>query len=195
MNRILTSMTCLKSHARDIKNVVYKGTSLVPGWMVVNQADGKDGEPFNESMARVLSDCEEELQRLAIDLSSIESRMVKVSDVQRRLVCMDLDQLIGCITGERKSHNVVKIDEAKLEHLAQEEFKEFYEYVCTQDHVKQLAEQRELNLQPSLSHVTHRKLKETSKMLIWDPDFIDTLAKCLKVIKEDGTTMPLIRFL
>eukprot|EP00112_Aurelia_sp_Birch-Aquarium-sp1_P025226 Seg8290.1 transcript_id=Seg8290.1/GoldUCD/mRNA.D3Y31 product="hypothetical protein" protein_id=Seg8290.1/GoldUCD/D3Y31 len=187
-------MASLTSHATDIKNMVYKGTSLVPGWMVVGQAEGEDGEPVMEWVARELNDCEEDLQKLATDLlSSIKSRMAKVSDMQHKLVCMDLDQLVGCITGERNRQSVVKIDEAKLEHFAQEEFKEFYEYVCTQDHVQKLAEQRELNLEPALSHVIHRKLKEALKMLIWDPNFIDTLAKCLNVIKKDGTTELLSR--
>ena len=187
-NSIPSSMASLTSHATDIENMVYKGTSLVPGWIVVDQTEGEDGEPVMEWMARELSDCEEDLQKLATDLlSSIKSRLAKVSGIQHKLVCMDLDQLVGCMAGERNKQSVVRIDEAKLEHFAKEEFKDFYEYVCTQNHVQKLAEHKELNLEPALAHVIHRKLKETLKMLIWDPNYIDILAECLKVIKKDGT--------
>ena len=119
-------------------------------------------------MARELSDCEEDLQKLATDLlSSIKSRLAKVSGIQHKLVCMDLDQLVGCMAGECNKQSVVRIDEAKLKHFAKEKFKDFYEYVCTQNHVQKLAELKELNLEPALAHVIHRKLKETLKMLIW----------------------------
>ncbi|MCP4801188.1 MAG: hypothetical protein GY893_14695 [bacterium] len=191
-------MVNLTAHITDIKNMTYKGTQLVQGWLMEGQSKGgeEEEEPVIDWTARELEDCEGDLQLLARDLlNSLKARLANVSRMQKKLTSMDLDSIIGHVTGKRNASGCVKIDEAALEHYGHDEFKEFFAYVCSQDHVQTLATSKDVILDPSLSHVIHRKLKVVLKELVWHPKYIDLLVDCLKVVREDGTTVLLQSYL
>ena len=76
-----------------------------------------------------------------------------------------------------------------MEHYNHDKFREFLSYVCNQDQVKTLATSKDTILDPSLSQVIHRKLKAMLKELVWHPKYIDVLVDCLKVVREDSTTV------
>lgn len=160
------------------------------------QSKGGEEEPVIDCTARELQDCEEDLQLLAGDLlNSLKSRLAYVSRMQKILISMDLDSIIGHVTGKRNASGCIKIDEAALEHYCHDEFKEFFAYVCSEDHVQNLATSKDIIIDPSLSHVIHRKLKVVLKELVWHPKHINLLVDCLKVVREDGTTILLQSYL
>ena len=121
----------------------------------------------------------------------IKSRLLKVSDLQKKLVCLDIESIAACLVGERNVNGIVKIDEELLETFGLEEFKEFYEYICSQDHIKDFAESNDIFLDPSLSHVVYRRLKSTLKELIWNPKMIEIFERCIHIVTKDGKVTPL----
>ena len=116
---------------------------------------------------------------------------LKLSDVQKKLACLDIESIIGWLVGDRNIHGIVKIDEELLETFGLEEFKEFYEYVCGQDHIKDFAESNDILLDPSVSHVVYRRLKSTLKEFIWNPKMIEIFARCIHTVTKDGQVIPL----
>eukprot|EP00794_Sanderia_malayensis_P004468 gene4468-5062_t len=194
---LTTKMVNLTAHVNEIKDMSYKGCRLVQGWLMEGQSvTGEEEEPVIDWIAREIQDCEEDLQLFACDLlNSLKSHLANVSRMQSQLRSMDLDTIIGHMTGDRNDKGCVKIDEAALEHYSHDEFKELFAYVCYQDHLQALALSKDMITDPSLSHVIHRKLKVFLKELVWHPKYIDVLVDCLKVVKEDGMAVLLRKYL
>ena len=70
----------------------------------------------------------------------------------------------------------------KLEELGKDEFKRFMECVCRQDHIQMAIKDGVLELEPGLSHVLHRKLKQVLKEIIWEKK--DLMVRWFSVVKK-----------
>lgn len=82
----------------------------------------------------------------------------------------------------RTATGVVKIDEAKLEEYGKEGFSHFFAHVCKMLHVQSLACEDDLNFNPKLSHVVHRRLKTALKDLIWHEQFQALMSRWFSVV-------------
>ncbi len=67
----------------------------------------------------------------------------------------------------------------------------FFSYICSQEHVKELVESKEMTLYLSASHVVYRRLKTTLRTSVWERKFLEVLVNCFTVIRNDGKTAPL----
>ncbi len=130
-------------------------------------------------------DCEQDLRCLATDLlASIKIRINEVSEMQRLMVCMDFDSIVKLVVGERNQNGLVKINEGALESFGTEEFGHFYHHVCSQRHIRELAELKDLMLDPSLSQVVYRALKNVLKDLFWNSRNLCLLMKRILVLSD-----------
>eukprot|EP00794_Sanderia_malayensis_P008323 gene8323-9214_t len=82
------------------------------------------------------------------------------------------------------------IGKAALQEFGNAQFEEFYDHSCSQKHVQELAESKDIIVDPALSHVVHRRLKNVLKNLIWDSKYINVLVECLLVLADDDTLVP-----
>ncbi len=120
-------------------------------------------------MARETKDCEDDLHQFIADLlESPQSRYTNcVSDMCNYLTAIDLENLFCLLVGERLNGKP-SVSEAELEEYGREFFKKFIEYVCGQKHVAAAVKEGLLEIDPRLSHVIHRKLKQALKNILWD---------------------------
>eukprot|EP00794_Sanderia_malayensis_P004346 gene4346-4925_t len=200
LNRLLDSaipkkMQSLSENHEDIKNMQYKGTPLVQGWLVTGQQRAAENDPPNDVWtAREIHDCEQDLRCLASDLlTSFKIRIQEVNQLQKVMLCMDLDSIVKLVVGERNKNGFVKINEGALESYGAEEFRLYYQHICSQRHIRELAELKDLMLDPSLSHVVHRALKNFLKDLFWNPNNLCLLMKCILVLSEKDQLVPITR--
>ena len=56
--------------------------------------------------------------------------------------------------------------------------------MASQKHVKALEATEDVSMDTQLSQVVHRKLKFLLKQIIWNPDYSEVLANCLRVVKN-----------
>lgn len=122
-------------------------------------------------------------------------RFAKISPMQEKLAALDVDSIINCLTGQRNDNGIVKVDETVLEDYGKEDFGCFYEHVCEQNHVKDLALTTDMIVDPNLSHVVHRKFKLFLRDLIWNPKYIDILSACLVVENDGGKSVSFLDYL
>ncbi len=177
------NMKSLSENHVDITNMRYNGIQLVQGWLVTGQERvNEDDPPHDVWKAREIEDCEQDLRCLATDLlASIKIRINEVSERQRLIVCMDFDSIVKLVVGERNQNGLVKINEGALESFGTEEFRLFYHHVCSQRHIRELAELKDLMLDPSLSLCSPLCFKECSEGSLLElkkPLLIDEMHPC-----------------
>ena len=181
-----TNCVNLKSNIDDIKEFKFNGHELVEGWLVVetevHHARDKERSEIITWKMRQLNDVQDDLRRLAKDLaSSLESRHAKcLSSLQHTLTCIDIDSLINLLIGQRNTcgYPSLKREDDFVEN-GKKEFKKFYTYACSLNHVKELAENHftQLKLRPVYSDEVLTKLKNTLKIILWTPQYMRTLSR------------------
>jgi hypothetical protein len=81
---------------------------------------------------------------------------------------MDLEEiftlLCGLLCGQRQRGKPV-INEVQLEQFGNEDFKKFVAHVCNLKHVQSTIADGRLEMEPGLSHVIYRKIKQALKYL------------------------------
>ena len=120
-------------------------------------------------MAREVKDCEDYLCQFIADLlHSLQCQYTNcVSDMCKYLTAFDLESLFCLFVGER-TNGKPSVSEVELEEFGAEFFKKFVEYVCSQKHVAAAVEEVFIEIDPRLSHVIYRRLKQTLKKILWD---------------------------
>lgn len=182
----------LKSNIGDIKEFHFNDHELVEGWLVIETdvqqatADKERSEVVTWKM-RQLKDVEEDLQQLAKDLSSsLELRHAKcLSTLQHTLSCIDIDSLIELLVGERKSSGYPSLSrEDEFVECGRDDFKKFYTYICSLNHVRELAENHftELKLRPVYCDEVLAKLKNVLKVVMWTPRHVHILSGWLTCV-------------
>ncbi|CAB4024924.1 Hypothetical predicted protein [Paramuricea clavata] len=181
--------TCvdLKSNNDDIKEFIFHKQELVECWLVVvSDVCHVTGEERFEILMwnmRQLEDVQNDLQQLVKDLfASLESCHNKcLSSLQHTLTCMDMDTLVNLLVGKRnKACGYLSLThEDDFVEYGKREFKKFYNYVCSLDHVKELVENHftELKLRTVYSDEILVKLKNnTLKIILWTPLHLQILS-------------------
>ena len=90
---------------------------------------------------RQLHDVERDLRNLAKDLSiSLKSRFEKcASKLQSILGCIDIDCIVNLLVGVRKPSGYPSLlREEEFVEFGKDEFKQFFKYICSLRHVKEL---------------------------------------------------------
>ena len=158
----------LHKHLTNIKAGLYKGTKLVPGWLVTSserRVVDNEVETFDHWRVRDVCDVESDLKDFMGDLKfSFESR-VDISSVEmlRILTCVDLDSLFALLCGER-------LESGKLK------FQKLFDYVYSLEHVQALAtdfcdeNNDELLFDPAFGNTVHHKMKQALKRALWIED-------------------------
>ena len=98
----------------------------------------------------------------------------------KSLTCMDMDSLINLLIGQRNTCGYPSLKrEDDFVESGKEEFKKFYTYVCSLNHVKELTENHftQLKLRPVYSDEVLTKLKNTLKIILWTPQYMRTLSR------------------
>ncbi len=131
------SCTNLSSKIAEIKKFRFNGQKLVQGWLVKEtNASTTESQGRIETVlwqARELKDVQNDLQRLAKDLSaSLKVHHEKcLSSLQRILVCIDIDTIFSLLVGNRKQNGYPDLkEEVKFVEYGKDGFREFYAYVC-----------------------------------------------------------------
>ena len=187
LSNLASSMEKLSSNVSDVRKSLFKQTKLVQGWLIVDSGSGPRESQLLTWKARELKDCEEDLKTFLTDLkSSFKSRFQQFfSPMQNDLTSLDLDSIVSLQVGSRSANNgIVRIDEAGLECFKTEEFQRVFQFICSLRHVQRLALKEDVTFVPALSSVVYRKLKTTIKELVWNPNYIDVLAKFVRVVKS-----------
>ena len=83
------------------------------------------------------------------------------------LLCLDFETIITLLCESRQRGKPI-LNEVRLEEFGKNGSKRFIEYVCRQDHIQSTIKDGVLALEPGLSHVLHRKLKQTVKQTIFE---------------------------
>lgn len=189
------SCTNLSSKIAEIKKFRFNGQKLVHGWLVK-----KTSVSFTESHerletvlweARDLKDVQNDLQQLGKDLSdSLKLRHEKcVSSLQKILMCIDIDTIFSLLVGSRKENGFPDLnEEVKFVEYGRDGFREFYAYVCSLSHVKQLAENHfaELKLKEIYSDEILTNLKNTLKIVLWSPNHSTILSEWLRCVTTNN---------
>jgi hypothetical protein len=84
--------------------------------------------------------------------------------------------------GKRNQHGYPSLaKEEKYVRYGKEDFSKFYSYICSLPHVEKLAENHigELKLKHVYSNEILSKLKNTLKLILWTPRYIEMLSKWL----------------
>ena len=197
--------TCyhLASHGSDIKKKTFHGQKLVDGWLIVVIESHSSGEERSEIVKwkmRQLCDVEQDLRNLAKDLSiSLTKRFEKcTSNMQSIPCCIDIDSIVNLLVGVRKVNGYPSLlKEEEFVEFGREDFKTFFNYICSLQHVKNLAENHftELKLKGVYSDEILANLKNTLKVILWTPKHIHILSQWLKFItKIDNGQVLLICF-
>ncbi len=177
----------LKANIEDIKKFEFHGEKLVEGWLRVGNeiSETEDGRiEVTNWESRQLQDVENDLRQLAKDLSeSLFSRLEKcLSSMQSTLTCMDIDSVLSLLVGKRNQHGYPSLaKEEEYVRYGKEDFSKFYSYICSLPHVEKLAENHigELKLKHVYSDEILSKLKNTLKLILWTPRYIEMLSKWL----------------
>lgn len=181
----------LNSKIDEIKKFTFNGQKLVDGWLItgtdVSHTTTHERSEVVTWEMRQLDDVEKDLQQLASDLSfSLQARYDKcLSRQQAVLVCIDIDSIVNLLVGERKSSGYPYLkNEVEFVEYGKDGFQQFYAYVCSLSHVKQLAENHftELKLKDVYSDEILTKLKNTLKLILWTPKYVHILSRWLKCI-------------
>ncbi len=137
----------------------FKGQKLVEGLELILQDD-----EVNNWVARDIQDCKEDFLIFVEDITqSIQKRYEScVSDMCSSLQCLDLEQIVTLCSDYRKNGKPI-IEEVELEEYGRVGFHNFIEFVCAQDQIRAAIEDGMLEIDPGLSHVLHRKLKQVLK--------------------------------
>ena len=172
----------LKNLSEHIENITtdstFKGQPLVDGWKIIAHDDNVD-----TWLVRDVCDCKNDFQIFVGDMiNSLDARYnTCVADMCTSLLCLDFETIITLLCGSRQNGKPV-LNEVKLEEFGKDGFKRFIEYVCRQDHIQTAIKDGVLELEPGLSHVLHRKLKQVLKEIIWEKK--DLMVKWFSVIKK-----------
>ena len=158
--------------------------------MVVGIEASSTGEERSEILSwkmRQLHDVERDLRNLAKDLSiSLKSRFEKcASKLQSILGCIDIDCIVNLLVGVRKPSGYPSLlREEEFVEFGKDEFKQFFKYICSLRHVKELAENHftELKLKCVYSDEIQANLKNTLKIILWTPKYVHVLSRWLKFI-------------
>lgn len=176
LKKVPSSMKLLTKHVPDITKGSFKGTKLVPGWLVVSSDASEQGstrETIDTWRVREHEDVEEDLRRFMADLTSaFEKRVTESSKPMTTvLCCLDLDTIFRLFCGERLPNGRVKLTagEGALESHANDSFKRFYTYLCSLKHIKQqeAESERQLFFDPAFSGTVFHKLKQALKLFLW----------------------------
>jgi hypothetical protein len=180
----------LASNISDIKKKTFHGQKLVDGWLIVGIEASSSGEERLEILKwkiRQLHDVERDLRNLAKDLSiSLTSRFEKcTSNLQSILACIYIDCIVNLLVGVRKLSGYPSLlKEEEFVEFGREDFKQFFKYICSLQHVKELAENHftELKLKCVYSDKILTNLKNTLKIILWTPNHVHILSRWLKFI-------------
>ena len=180
----------LASNISDIKKKTFHGQKLVEGWLVVGIKASSTGEERSEILSwkmRQLHDVEGDLRNLAKDLSiSLKSCFKKcASKLQSILGCKDIDCIVNLLVGVRKPSGYPSLlREEEFVEFGKDEFKQIFKYICSLQHVKELAENHftELKLKCVYSDKIQANLKNTLKIILWTPKYVHVLSRWLKFI-------------
>ena len=149
---------------------MFKNVELLPGWMVVNEAEGIDVTKKKtkgiEWVDRTPADCFTSLcETIAEKVESRYTKSVcKAAHVLRG--CFHIPDILSLAEGSAVSGFSAR-QQAALDAYGKEDFHSL-QYVCSMPHVIQLAEdQPELRLLPPLSHRLHQLFKEVVVQVVW----------------------------
>ena len=181
----------LKMYGNEVQqSKSFKGEQLVDGWLLTDtekEDQGSEVRTVQNWVCREIDDCIDDLNTLKGDI--IESMDIRFDDatsyLQSALVSLDLDTLFNLLCGKRSENGKVEIDEAALELFGVDKFREFYRFVCSQNHVRKLQESDDLLLNHALSHVVHRKLKMAMKEFLWQPQYNGIISEWFVILKSD----------
>ena len=181
--------TCvnLKANIEDLKKFEFHGEKLVEGWLRVGNemSESENGTiEVTNWESRELQEVENDLRQLAKDLSeSLLSHLEKCrSSMQSTLTCMGIDSVFSLLVGKRNQHGYTSLaKEEEYVKYGKEDFSKFYSYICSLPHVIELAENHtsELKLKDVYSDEILSKLKNTLKLILWTPRYIEMLSKWL----------------
>ena len=131
-----------------------------------------------------MEDCEADLHQFIVDvIQSLESRYTNcVPDMCKYFTAIDLECLFCLLVGTRRNGKP-SISEAKLEEFGAEYFKKIMEYVCSQEHVAATIKEGSIDIDSRLSHVIHRRLKQTLKNILWNMK--ETMVNWFYVVKKE----------
>ena len=126
----------LEANIDDIQSGTYKGTRLVPGWMIVSTEKVVDEtgktivtDNWNQRQA---SDVEADMKTFMKDIfTSFDTRIKSCTkEMQNILTCMDLDTIFSLLCGERLGNRNVKLEhgEGSLQSYGVENFQRFFRY-------------------------------------------------------------------
>ncbi|CAB4020709.1 Hypothetical predicted protein [Paramuricea clavata] len=176
------------NNIRDIKKGKFKGTKVVPGWLKVEKnvfeevSDGKKTTTTNWR-ARDLKVCRVDLEvfRVAM-IKSIDLRFSgkSVKRMQKKIVAVDLDELISLCCGH-KNLTAVVVDEVKFENYGKQEFLSFWTYICSLPHIKNLYGL----FKGELSHIVHRNVKQALKSIIWEKKYREITKQWFNVLPDN----------
>ena len=123
----------------------------------------------NHWIAREVEDCEKDFRNFVTDVIQSLNNCYSncVSTMCDNLTCLDLESLVQLLCGERHNGKII-IDEGNLEVFGEAGFKALLLYICKQDHIVSAINDGELEIDPGLSHVLHKKLKQSLKHIIWE---------------------------
>ncbi|CAB3982578.1 Hypothetical predicted protein [Paramuricea clavata] len=157
------SMPILKNHVDEIMKGSFKGQKLVQGWKLVSQ-----DETNCYWEARDIEDCQSNFEVFVKDTVESMSRRydICVPIMCEMLTCLDLESIITLLCGKRRDGKPC-INEGDLEEYGTEGFKAFISHICSITHVKLAIEDGAIDLDPQLSHIVHRKLKQALKDILW----------------------------
>ncbi|CAB4020645.1 Hypothetical predicted protein [Paramuricea clavata] len=157
------SMLILKNHVDEIMKRSFKGQKLVQGWKLVSQ-----DETNCYWEARDIRDCQSNFEVFVKDTVESLSRRydICVSIMCEMLTCLHLESIITLLCG-KKPDGKPCINEGDLEEYGTEGFKAFISHICSITHVKLAIEDGAIDLDPRLSHIVHRKLKQALKVILW----------------------------
>lgn len=180
----------LNANIADIKEFKFHDQELVDGWLLVGRENNQTEEGRIELLnweSRQLKDVENDLQQLAKDVSaSLHGRQEKcLSSLQSTLTCMDIDSILNLLVGNRNQNGFPSLTrEDEFVKYGKEEFSKFYAYMCSLPHVKELAENHctELKLREVYCDEILSKLKNTLKVILWTPRYVEILSRWLLFI-------------
>ena len=180
----------LKTNIADIKKFEFHDEKLVDVWLRVGNEtrETEDGRiEITNWESRQLKDVEYDLRQLAKDLSaSLHNRLKKcLSSLQSTLTCIDIDSIFNLLVGNRNQNGYPSLaKEDEFVSYGKEGFSKFYAYVCSLPHVIELAENHfsELKLRGVYCDEILSKLKNTLKLILWTPRYVEVLSKWLLCI-------------
>lgn len=180
---------CLKNLSEHIGNILtqnqFKGQQLVDGWETVAQ-----DEDVDQWEARDAEDCQQDYVHFVHDLiESMDARYETcVSSMCSLLKCFDLEEIFVLLCGERQRGKPV-IKEIELEQFGNENFRKFMAHVCSLNHIRSAIQDGTLEMEPALSHVIYRKLKQTLKYLLWERK--DVILHWFQLVTKKNDLKPL----